>query len=529
MTDCSGVLVKYGSYEFVPAPNVSISREVIRDGTNRRITAGFWRVTLDGTFVPTGTGENGFPSGAVNTIGYPGNKFYEQMNADYRVFQLSGCGANLIGRPLVENLSVQSDNFYTTTSNYNLEFVFAGSMISGLDTYLGSGLNLESASTSYNYSMLEKPWRFANEGHDGVMQIDRSISAKGISVGSGVGTGNPMDIFDDDDFYITTGNSPFSTGGFEFAVKYITGIIGTGGVGFSGNYIALPSLTSYIMQVPSDADMFLTDRSVDANPEENTLTVNDTFLAFPQDQTYGRPTGYAATDSFDISSDFSIEEGNGTITLNGTVQGYPSYEISFDGTFYPQAGKTSFENASGYFTAALGSTFPTRAAAIYSGNLADNIQGKASAPLNTGDPLSVSYSYNIKEGTVGYAVTYNNRPANCLDGVLSENISATKNVGVPVIASHTVLGRAAGPILQDIGTKTANTFDLSIEAVVLPPTGCVAASAFDYSPDYDAVVGNVETTTLSGTTYFRTADNETFDPKIGRYSRSVSWIYTECP
>ena len=131
MTDCSGVLVKYGSYEFVPAPNVSISREVIRDGTNRRITAGFWRVTLDGTFVPTGTGENGFPSGAVHTIGYPGNKFYEQMNADYRLFQLSGCGANLIGRPLVENMSIQSDNFYTTTSNYSLEFVFAGSMISG--------------------------------------------------------------------------------------------------------------------------------------------------------------------------------------------------------------------------------------------------------------------------------------------------------------------------------------------------------------------------------------------------------------
>lgn len=529
MTDCSGVLVKYGSYEFVPAPNVSISREVIRDGTNRRITAGFWRVTLDGTFVPSGTGENGLPSGAVHTIGHPGNRFYEQINADYRLFRLSGCGANLIGRPLVENMSIQSDNFYTTTSTYNLEFVFAGSMISGLDTYLGSGLNLESASTSYNYSMLEKPWRFGSEGHDGVMQIDRSISAKGISVGSGVGTGDFTDFFDDDDFYITTGNSPFSTGGFEFAVKYVTGIIGTGGSGPSGNGLTLPSMTSHIMQVPNGADIFLTDRSVDATPEENTLTVNDTFLAFPSNQTYGRPSGYAATDTFDLSSDFSIEEGNGTVTLNGTVQGYPSYEIAFDGTFYPQAGKTAFENASGYFSAALDGTFGIRAGIIYSGNLGDNIQGKGSAPLNTGDPLSVSYSYNIKEGTVGYAVTYNNRPVNCHEGVLSENISATKNVGVPVIASHTVLGRASGPILQSIGTKTANTFDLSIEAVVLPPTGCVAATAFDYSPDYDTVVDNVETTNLSGMTHFRTADNETFDPKIGRYSRSVSWIYTECP
>ena len=112
---------------------------------------------------------------------------------------------------------------------------------------------------------------------------------------------------------------------------------------------------------------------------------------------------------------------------------------------------------------------------------------------------------------------------------MSETISNTKNIGVPVIASQTVLGRAAGPILQDIGTKTANNWDLSIESVVVPPTGCEISGAFNHTPDYGSVVSGLEThfDNLSYT-YFKTADNESFDIKTGRYTRSVSWIYTEC-
>jgi len=165
---------------------------------------------------------------------------------------------------------------------------------------------------------------------------------------------------------------------------------------------------------------------------------------------------------------------------------------------------------------------------LYSTQLASNISGKAGISLNTGAPTAVSYNYNIEEGSVSYNLTYDNRPANCNTGVLSEVINVTRNQGVPVVASHTVLGRAAGPIFQDIGTKTASSWDLSIEATILPPVGCVAATAFTYVPNYTDVVTGVEAQFTSNYQYHRTADNETFDPKTGRYTRQVSWAYSEC-
>ena len=110
----------------------------------------------------------------------------------------------------------------------------------------------------------------------------------------------------------------------------------------------------------------------------------------------------------------------------------------------------------------------------------------------------------------------------------------TRNRAIPVIASQVVLGRANGPVLQALGTVTAKSQDMSIEAVVVPPSGGVLPIGgnacplnFEGAPDYESVVLAAEYS-ISGGAIFRTSDNETFDPKIGRYTRSISWTYTPC-
>jgi hypothetical protein len=481
--------VKYGDYTFTPSPNVSIQRDVFRTADNSRIIGGLYRISLEGTRI----------SGA---------------NED--------CGTQILGRPLVESISRQSDDFWATKNTYNIELVFAASHISGVDDYIASGLNLESLSTSYSHSYVNKPFKFGNESSDAIIQVDRGISVKGISVGSG-NLDAPMD----------TGNLD-ATGlyktAFQNAVDYTTGVLGA-----SGNSITIPSMTQSILDVPADTEAFLTDRSVEANPEDGTLSINDTFFLFPTGQGSSRPTGHAASDTFTMSSDFSSDNGYGTVTLQGEVLGYSSFHQNIGGAgggvLTPVVNKTAFENASGYFQASLDDgIFTQRANTLYSGDLVSNISGATSSTLNTDRPTSISYSYNIEGGSVSYNLTYDNSPAHCVDGVLSETITNTKNIGVPVVASQTVLGRAAGPILQDIGTKTANTWDLSIEAVVVPPSGgCDISGSFNNTPDYGTVVSGLETyfDNLSYT-YFKTADNESFDIKGGRYTRSVSWIYTEC-
>jgi len=498
--------VKYGDYTFTPSPNVTIQRDIFKTANNSRAIGALYRVTLAGTRI----------SGAADI---DPSGFWNYLNKDYRLFEatFADCGTQIMGRPVVESISRSSDNFWASTNTYDIELVFAGSHISGIDDYIGFGLNLESLSTTYSHSYVNKPIKFGSEASEAIVQVDRGISVKGISVGSG----NDLTGASVGALFPDANSSGLSSTAFDNAVNYVTGVLGAQGTGFQ-----IPSMTNIILSVPASAETFLVDRAVDGSPEEGTLNVNDTYYLFPVGNTANRPAGHAASDSFTLSSEFNSDNGVATVSLQGDIKGYPSY--SNVGVLKPETDKTAFESASGYFEAAIDQgIFGTRAQTLFAGTLGSNISGRADSNLNTGNPRSISYSYNIEEGSVNYSLSYDNSPAHCVNGVLSETISTSKQAGVPVVAQHTVLGRAAGPIMQDIGTKTANTWDLNIEAVVVPPSGCTAASAFTYSPNYSTIVGGVETA-LSSFTYFKTADSESFDVKTGRYTRAVSWIYTEC-
>lgn len=514
--------VSYGDYIFTPSPNVTIQRDVFKTANNSKVIGGLYRVTLAGTRI-SGAGDiaaTGIQSGHSPGVATTGG-FWTYLNKDYRLFQATfeDCGTQIMGRPVVESISRSSDNFWASTNTYDIELVFAGSHISGIEDYIGHGLNLESLSTSYSHSYVNKPFKFGAEISEAIVQVDRGISVKGISVGSG----NDYEGADVGALLLDIDSSGLSSTAFDNAVNYVTGVLGAQGTGFQ-----IPSMTNIILEVPASTEAFLVERAVDGSPEEGTLNVNDTYYLFPVGNSSNRPAGHAASDTFTLSSEFSSDNGVGTVSLQGDIKGYPSYYN--DGVLKPTTDKTAFESASGYFADAIDQgIFGTRAETMFSGTLGSNISGKASTTLNTGNPRSISYSYNIEEGSVNYSLSYDNSPSHCVIGVLSETISTSKQAGVPVVAQHTVLGRAAGPIMQDIGTKTASTWDLNIEAVVVPPNGCTAASAFSHTPSYATVVAGVESALAGASfTYFKTADSESFDVKTGRYTRAVSWIYTEC-
>ena len=100
-----------------------------------------------------------------------------------------------------------------------------------------------------------------------------------------------------------------------------------------------------------------------------------------------------------------------------------------------------------------------------------------------------------------------------------------------VFASLTVLGRAAGPILQDIGTVTSATRDVNIDAIMEIPTGCTVAKLLTNKPtaQVDAILCTFELD-LSGTydSLFLQHDSENWNPKNGAYSRSTRWVFTTC-
>jgi hypothetical protein len=180
-------------------------------------------------------------------------------------------------------------------------------------------------------------------------------------------------------------------------------------------------------------------------------------------------------------------------------------------------------------TAATGRTpIYQRALALY--NINETTSSKVL--LLNPEPMSKSIGYNTNDGTASYALTYTNRPANCYTGALSESINLSRDNATPVHASLTILGRVNGPILQNIGTKTASTTSITIEAFLIPPTGSGACTGdlFKASPVYYEEVIDSAEEKISGDfgTFYRTSDSQSWDPRQGRFTRNVAWIHTDC-
>ena len=299
---------------------------------------------------------------------------------------------------------------------------------------------------------------------------------------------------------------------------------------------------------------------------------------------------FPAVDNFNVNVQKDNQNGLVTVSLEGSVDGFPNLNFPLDPSDtvawptgpnpeymkgVPRASGTgAFDVARQYANYCVSNqVFYNRARLAYQGDIVSKLSGvelySASQDhrqlpqnltiLQTGlrlnnNPVSETYGYNIEEGNLSYNITFDNRPENCASGVLSEQITITRGRPVDVHANLTVLGRESGPILQSIGTKTAFTQDLSIESVMPPMvfnkgdermcvTGVVAtgkgghpqddalllSGAYHMIAEYDAFV-DLTYRALTGmdNTVFKTADTENYDLKTGRYSRSVSWIYTRC-
>ena len=155
-------------------------------------------------------------------------------------------------------------------------------------------------------------------------------------------------------------------------------------------------------------------------------------------------------------------------------------------------------------------------------------------PINS-TPLNATIGHHPNGGQISYGYEYDDRPSNCIAGARTETITITDNNPTDLFANLTVLGRAAGPILQDLGTRTAATRELSIEAVFDPVTMCPtsgnAATFLAQRPDsaINEIVDDIEENLES--TYsqvFRTQDQSTWNPKDGRLSVNVAWTYQNC-
>jgi len=230
-----------------------------------------------------------------------------------------------------------------------------------------------------------------------------------------------------------------------------------------------------------------------------------------------------ALETFEVSSSTSSDSGRTTVNINGSVTGLE--ERNSDNELVTE----KYTNATAKFNSISG-LFLTRA------------QDYSGETLNI-TPVTTNIGRNPIGGTINYAYEYNDRPSTCITGAKQESISIQDSFGADVFASIFVLGRTAGPVLQNLGAKQQSSRSLNIELVMpgIDPGGCTLAelrtaitsskpslaspTAAQIQTIVDAANPANATVANAGTQVFVNSQQETWDYITGRYTYSVEWVY----
>ena len=135
-----------------------------------------------------------------------------------------------------------------------------------------------------------------------------------------------------------------------------------------------------------------------------------------------------------------------------------------------------YDNAKNRLTAIEGNLYLTAQAL-----LRDSTE-HATVTLNP-SPVSKTVGRNPYTGTITYSLEFDSRPSFAIPGVRSETIAINDTYPGYVAAVTQVIGRALGPVLQSVGTQSQWQRSLSISCVVGVTSTGTCAGATDSSGD----------------------------------------------
>jgi hypothetical protein len=286
---------------------------------------------------------------------------------------------------------------------------------------------------------------------------------------------------------------------WEQARKYVVPRLG-----FDNNLLS----SSGVRDLPSYYGGFNHVRKEDIGKNDGTYSVSETWIL----------SSGAALEDFNVSVTRDSRDGLTKVSIDGNITGLEQRSAAM------QVVSTKFNNAETKFNSVSG-VLLTRAQ-TYSGET-----------LNV-FPASVLLGKNPVTGTITYKYEYDNRPTNYIPGAKSEVISISNNWNVDTFAQIFVLGRAAGPVLQDLGSREAQTTDLSIE-VVFNPAVLSESSVNGYksilnlqNPRFTAagteiqkIVDAANPVNNGFATAYISTQNESWEPTSGRYSYKIQYVY----
>ena len=524
----------YGDYTFEPKPLFNISKEYIKTPSNTGLGTRY-NITLEGDLLPYKA--DGYDVGITGVFSGI-QSLRDAFDTDYKPFFLGCIGDAPIvsGHPKITAFDVnfEGDN-YVQRASYTIGL--------NLPTLIGSGFETVGPETDslHSYGIIsytdDFSLEFTDETVGGRIALgDTTIDMPSVySVTHNVSAqGEPLSGHDP--AYLAQ-QFVSSKLGFSNEMGAVSGILNASGVACN-NF-----------------------RSISINKTEGTCNATETFMI--------NPSGKYKED-FELSANTSVEDPFTSIEINGTIQGYANVNYpnpnplgeSFAGSDGYSTHKfknaitawSGLRNAAGAVTTeGISGLLYTRANSFYQFQpphpafLGAHSEGDPSRKaINTLNPttLSTAVGYNITEGVITYAYSYNDRPIHVVPDALSETINITENEPTDIFASLQVLGRASGPLLQDMGTKGPRTREISIDAFLPIGTGTNFTQNVDGTTQYtqlnnpsflvaptgyDGLISGYEySLTSTYASVFINGQSKTWQPKIGRFTFQKSWTVGDC-
>lgn len=210
-----------------------------------------------------------------------------------------------------------------------------------------------------------------------------------------------------------------------------------------------------------------------------------------------------ALEDFTVNMQNSVDDGLVHVSIDGQIQGLEIRDSQY------QIVQSKWDSANAQFSG-IANTIYTRAQ-NYS-----HVNNLHVAPFNQ------VVASNPVAGTIHYTYDFNTRPPNFFANSKFEMVTINDHNPQDIFAAIPILGRANGPLLQDIGTKGEAIRSLTIEVTMPPASSNIFSDWINLKPDTSTMLTAAAPV---ASRVFKSQDEETWIPQNGHYTRQVAWTW----